>query len=392
MKNTKYFSVIAVAILIKILLFAFLVMYAPQSRFQSDSRDYLETAQVLSSRGAFAKADSDGSLRYELFRTPGYPVFLAFLQGLMKVPLNGVILFQVFLAILAAWITYKAALQIDYRIAFLSAVIVLYDPPISIFSLIILSETLFLFLTALFMLSFVLYLRNNKTGPVILSALMLAAATYVRPITYYLGAAVAIFIIYARIRVNFKRAFIHALIFLVIVYGLLGAWQVRNYKQAGQKTFCSVIQGNCAYMGLAGSYARFKDSIAKGMGPAHYYASATSRCFLSLMTRPGPFKYFKSAALSVAGRVLAYPWLVFWIIGFIAGIMQARRNIYYQFMFFIILYFIFTSIGGAGWIVGERFRIPMVPFIAVTSAAGWVALAGYWARRKEKVRHEELPV
>jgi hypothetical protein len=252
MKNSKYFfSIVAVAVLVKLLLLAFLVTHAPQNRFQNDSRDYLETAQVLSAKGVFAKANSDGSLRYELYRTPGYPVFLALLQGLMKVPLNGVILFQIFLAILAAWFTYKAAVQIDYRIAFLSAVIILYDPPVSIFSLLILSETLFLFLMAIFLFSFVLYLKDNKLTLVILSALIVAAATYVRPVSYYLGAAMAIFITYANIRVNFKRALIHALIFLVIVYGALGAWQVRNYKRFGQKTFSSVIKGNYDTYGLA---------------------------------------------------------------------------------------------------------------------------------------------
>ena len=388
MKSNKYFfSIVVIAVLIKLLLFAFLVIHAPQNRFQNDSRDYLETAQVLSSRGAFAKANSDGSLMYELYRTPGYPVFLALLQGLMRVPLNGVILFQIFLAISVAWITYKSAIQIDYRIASLSAVIILYDPPVSIFSLLILSETLFLFLMAVFMLSFVLYLKNNKLSLAILSALTLVAATYVRPVSYYLGAAIAIFVIYANFRVSFKRAFIHALIFLVIVYGALGAWQIRNYKRFGQGTFSSVIKSNCDNFGLAGSYLRNKDSIAKGMGPVHYYVSATSRCLISLMTRPGPFKYFKSRALSVAGKMLAYPWMVFWMIGFIAGIMQARRNIYYQFILFNILYFITVSLGGAGWLMGERFRIPIVPFVAIISACGWVVLVDYWAGRREKGIH-----
>ncbi|MDD2927826.1 MAG: glycosyltransferase family 39 protein [Candidatus Omnitrophica bacterium] len=374
MKKSKYFIIIVLAVAIKFLLLIFLTVHAPQNRFQNDSRDYLETAQALSSRGAFARIGSDGSLKYELYRTPGYPVFLAFFQGIMKFPINGIIFLQIFLAILVAGITYRTALQIDYRIAFLSAVIVLYDPPLSIFSLIVLSETLFLFLMSLFMLSFVLYLKRNKTGWVMLSAVTLVAAPYVRPISYYLGAAIALFIIYANIRGNIKRSFIHALIFLIIVYGFLGVWQVRNYQRLGQRTFCSIIKGNCDNQGLAGSYSRNKDSIAKGMGPIHYYTSATSRCFLSLMTRPGPFKYFNSAALSAAGRVLAYLWVGFWVVGFIAGIRQARRNIYYQFMLFICLYFIVASIGGISWLVGERFRMPMVPYIAVISAAGWVAL------------------
>lgn len=140
MKNNKYFfSVIAIAVLLKLILLIFLVMHAPQNRFQNDSRDYLETARVLSSQGAFAMVNEDGSLSYEFYRTPGYPIFLAFLQGLMKFPLNAVILIQILLTILTAWVTYQTALKIDTKIASLSALIVLYDPPVTIFSLIILA-------------------------------------------------------------------------------------------------------------------------------------------------------------------------------------------------------------------------------------------------------------
>ncbi|MDD5355569.1 MAG: hypothetical protein PHY56_03440, partial [Candidatus Omnitrophica bacterium] len=127
MKNKYLFCVIAGAILIKFFLFIFLTVNAPQGNLQNDSADYLETSRVLTSQAAFAKVNADGSLRYEFYRTPGYPVFLAFLTGLLKFSLNGVMLIQILLAILAAWFTYKAAFQIDKRIAFLAAVIVLYD-------------------------------------------------------------------------------------------------------------------------------------------------------------------------------------------------------------------------------------------------------------------------
>jgi uncharacterized membrane protein YkvA (DUF1232 family) len=45
--------------------------------------------------------------------------------------------------------------------------------------------------------------------------------------------------------------------------------------------------------------------------------------------------------------------------------------VYYQFIFSIILYFVFITIAGDMWYSGERFRVPIVPFIAIISAAGW---------------------
>lgn len=373
MKNrNKYFIIIAFAILIKFFLFAFLVIYAPQNRFLPDSTDYLETAKVLSSRAAFAKISSDGSLRYETLRTPGYPVFLVFLQEAWKLPVNGVIFVQILLTLLTAFITYKAANRIDDRLTILSCAIVLYDPPVTIFSLIMLSETLFLSLMAVFMLAFVNYLRERKIGLIVFSALALVIATYTRPITYYLGALMALFIIYANIRAGgLKKAVIHALVFFVLVYGFLGVWQARNYRKYREFSFSSIIQQNYTSFGLFHSYPGHKKP---GETPVAYYSSVTAKSFMSLMTRPGPFKYFRSQVLSGVGRVLAYPWMVFWVAGLIAGIARIRGNIYYQFLFCVILYFIAASIGGVSMLVGERFRVPMVPFIAIISAYGWLVL------------------
>jgi hypothetical protein len=277
------------------------------------------------------------------------------------------------LALLAAGITYKASVLIDPKIAFLSAVIVLFDPPVSIYSLMILSEVLFFFILAGFMFVFVRYLKEQRVQQAIVAALLLVLATYVRPITYYLGLALAVFILYAHIRAgSLKKAIAHSMVFLVVVYSLLGIWQYRNYKLTGSKTFASVIQGNPRAFGLLGSFSRQNDpSLKQETQPLIYYAKTSSRCLLSLMTRPGQFKYFKSVILSVVGKILAYPWMVFWMIGLLAGVVKTGRNIYYQFILLVIVYFIVISIEGASMHVGERFRVPMVPFIAVLSAYGW---------------------
>jgi hypothetical protein len=44
------------------------------------------------------------------------------------------------------------------------------------------------------------------------------------------------------------------------------------------------------------------------------------------------------------------------------------------FQLFTILYFTIVSIAGGMWVVGERFRVPIMPFIAVISAYGWMSL------------------
>ena len=134
MKNKKPSPiVIIIALLIKFSLFTFASIHNPRAKFQYDSYGYLNTGMMLTSHGVFAQ-DNNGVLKYELFRTPGYPLFLGLLHGTLKIPLDGVILVQVLLTILAAFVTYKAAFEIDNKIAFLGAAIVLFSLPVTIFS------------------------------------------------------------------------------------------------------------------------------------------------------------------------------------------------------------------------------------------------------------------
>lgn len=383
MKNSKsLLIVIAAAVLIKLFLFTFAAIHAPASKFISDSADYLKTATVLSSDGAFAVSDKDGRLKYEVFRTPGYPIFLAILHHLIKIPLTGVILLQVFLTILAALIVYKTALQIDYRIAILSAIIVLYDLPTSVFSLMLITETLYAFLISLFIFSFTCYLKKGSIKLAILPAFILAAATYVRPISYYLGGAIAIFIIYANIPKNFRKALIHALIFLVVVYSLLGAWQLRNYRCCRESSFAGVSSSNFKNFGLLKDYSGSEGPIFRRyLVSSPRYINVAWRSFLSIMTRPGTLKYFDSRPLAIVGKILAYPWMVFWVIGFLVGILRAGRNIYYQFMLFIILYFVSVTILNISLLAGERFRVPIVSCIAIISASGWLIMPALVKKR-----------
>lgn len=89
-ENKMYFLIIiGVAILIKILLFSFVEIHAPQSKFMNDSSVYLKTSEMLTSKGVFATQDKNGTLKYELNRTPGHPFFLSILHGFMGIPLDG---------------------------------------------------------------------------------------------------------------------------------------------------------------------------------------------------------------------------------------------------------------------------------------------------------------
>ncbi|MGA2775497.1 MAG: glycosyltransferase family 39 protein [Candidatus Omnitrophota bacterium] len=376
MKNNKYLiALIAFAILIKFGLFAVGTMRVPDSKFDPDSVDYLNTASMLYSNLTFASQDSNGLLKPHVLRTPGYPVFIAIVHNLMKLPLSGVIFLQVLLTILAAFILYKTAIQIDKRLAVLSAVIMLYDLPVSVYSLKIMTEALFLLLITIFIYIFVRYLKTGRFKFIFLSSLLLVTATYVRPISYYLGAVLAAFILYANIPKNFKAAFAQAFIFLIIIYSLLGVWQVRNYKCCGEKAFTSITSSNFRIYGLVKE--PLKDSgnavmvkIRQGLN----YTYELWRSSLSLMTRPGTLKYFHLKPLAIAGKVFGYLLVIFWMLGFLAGIFRIKKDIYFQFLVLVILYFLGVAILNLGVDAGERFRVPIVPCLAIISSYGWLIL------------------
>lgn len=380
MKNKKKFLIVLfIALVIKFSLFAYAEIYAPQEKFKDyDTKTYLEPAESIAKDMIFATKNENGTFGYNLHRTPGYPFFIAVLHGFLRIPYTGIILVQIFLAILAALITYKTAMLIDRRLAYLSALIVLFDPPITIFSLTLLTETLFLFLISIFMFLFILYLKKGGIKFILLSGLFLSLATYVRPVSYLLGIAMTLFIIYFSLRTKNKKRLVHALLFIAVVYSLIGIWQLRNYRVNRSNTFSSVTD----YAKYYKKNIRNDDAFTQSLPPVPYYLNAVSRCFVSLMTNPGTLKNFGSRALTRGGKILAYPWMVFWLIGFLVGISKIENNFYLQFLSFVVVYFICASVGGVLFGVSSRLRVPMVPFIAILSANGWVWINSLAKRKK----------
>ncbi|MDP3791637.1 MAG: hypothetical protein Q8R38_06310 [Candidatus Omnitrophota bacterium] len=121
-QNKRYILIIiAIALVIKLSLFLFAAIHAPQGKLLPDSYGYLKLSDMLTTKGVFATQNENGALTYEMFRTPGYPLFLAILNGILKIPLDGVVLLQIAMTFIMAFIVYRATLEIDQKIALLSA-------------------------------------------------------------------------------------------------------------------------------------------------------------------------------------------------------------------------------------------------------------------------------
>lgn len=381
LKNNKLaIAVIGVALAVKLFLFVYMSLFAPEGRILPDSQDYLNNASLLAAQGAFAQV-IDGNLRYEFFRTPGYAWFLCLFHYWLKIPLFGIVFLQVLLSIACAWITYRIAAEIDPPSAFLSGAIVLLSPPITTTALLILSDALFLFLLTLFLLFFVCYWKYRKFRLLLLAAFSLVAATYVRPVTYYLGFAAAVFILYTHLqRRDWPRLFLDTGIFLLLVYGLLFIWQLRNYYHTQLFFFTSIQQEYKTFPNFE-AYALTRFPPGPGGLRFFSYVNEAWHDFFSLMARPGTLKYLRSYWLNAACKVFGYPFLIFCWCGFLAGLSKLKASIIYRFFFLAILYFIVLTIGMVAASCGERYQVPIIPFFALISASGWIKIKDYFSRR-----------
>ncbi len=263
---------------------------------------------------------------------------------------------------------YFIARQIRAEIAFLAGLIVAFDPAITAFSLMVMTESLFLFIITCFTFVFMRYLRTASVRLLADSAVLLVAAVYVRPVAYFLGVPVALFIFYFWGR-KWRRALGHALVFSVVVCGLLGLWHYRNHAHNRRNCF-SEISSTVDNVGLYKSYGRNKDESTKGWPPVAYYVNVTARSVVALFTRPESFKYWGLRPLTVGGKIFSYPWIAFWFSGFIVGLARMNTDKRFHFLLWVIGYFTVTTVAATMWNASPRFRVPMMPFIAVISAAG----------------------
>jgi len=205
--------------------------------YRPDTLSYLEPGRNLLLHGRFVAAGLP-----ELERTPGYPLFLALasLAGPVAAALAQVIL-SVFSVVLV-WRLARAVFR-DERIALIAAWLFAFEPLSVLHSILLLSETLFLALFLLSLERLVEFLQERRLGVLAEAGVCLAAATLVRPVTYYLPLALAAGLFSALARVPILRWKAPAVL-LLSTLPWLTAWQIRNYAETGFGGFSSAQQIN----------------------------------------------------------------------------------------------------------------------------------------------------
>ncbi len=186
---------------------------------------HIPLARLRTQRGELEAADEHG-LRPEVFRTPGYPAWIALFTS-AGVSLRWVLAAQVVLSVFNVILVFALARQLmqSRRIALVAAFIMAMHPAAALASISVLSETLF---TSLILCGLYMAVRWRDwpfdcTG----AGLLFGVAVLVRPVGILLGPAVALWLL---VTGRTRRAALCAACLTVSSLLPAAAWMVRNHR------------------------------------------------------------------------------------------------------------------------------------------------------------------
>ena len=244
--------------------------------YAKDTWSYLQPAMELITAGSFTAFGEP-----ELFRTPGYALFLS--VGLLFGHVEFItIALQILLSCATIYLVFRIAMELfdDERTATWGALAYSLEPLSIIYCSWLLSETLFAAMFAAALLCLLKFVRQRLRSHLLWAAILFVATAYVRPIGYILPLVVTIVLLLWSVAKREWELTKPALIFCLLSFMLLGAWQIRNYRQTGYAGFS-----------IAADYNLYFHQVAA------LQASAERRPFYEVMDEMGFYdreKYFQA--------------------------------------------------------------------------------------------------
>jgi len=203
----------------------------------TDTYSYLIPGQSLLYHGAFY---ADGVPA--LMRTPAYPLFLAVTSVAGFAIASAVNILLSLFCVVLVWRLGRVVSGSD-RIGMGAAWLIAIEPMTTIFSILLLSETLFMAFFLYGMERLAWFLRSSRLSAVAVAGLAFAGAAFVRPAAYYLPVALALGLLAVLMRRPGLRWKAPALLLICSLPWLI-AWQVRNKVETGYGGFSSARELN----------------------------------------------------------------------------------------------------------------------------------------------------
>ncbi|MHC1773325.1 MAG: ArnT family glycosyltransferase [Flexilinea sp.] len=209
-----------------------------------DSATYIAPADSMIQKGQFLNENSAP----EIYRTPGYPLFLAFCKLISgKAWIWTTIFFQNILSVIAILVLYALVLELcrNRTAALAGSLLVAFNLHDIYFSFFILSDSLFQSIILFAVYFLVRFFKRFHVADLLRAAGLFSAGTFIRPSGLYLPLVLtaAVFLVLLIKRAK-KKALIYSLIFLLIGMGPAYLWLCRNERVAGFADFSAIRSSN----------------------------------------------------------------------------------------------------------------------------------------------------
>lgn len=383
-----------------------LIRSSKTSRFLShDSASYLTLSKDLD---AFTST-SNPHFSLSMLRTPVYPLYLAATRDVTGSSIVGPMLLQVLVAVGVVYITYRLGLSLFGRSAALWAALFLAIDPLSIiYSSLVLTDMLFTYFLAW---SVLLLWRptDNRWTCGLASGLLLGVATLTRPVSLYLSIVLAIGYLILE-RKDLRRAAVVAVSFIVGFGLVAGGWVIRNDVLGGVPTISTIEGHNLLYFRAVGALEE-----GQNLTPPQAYSYVSAQVRAELPPQPSlgqidraeesiartiilnnPIGYAKEVisgggrlafgtgsaelvpataghATDVVGAYGDLYLLVLYVL-VVVGLWAAWREHRLRNCLLPLVVICYLAIVSSGLDAYSRFRLPIMPFLALLAGLGAMAV------------------
>lgn len=234
-------KIVIIAGMLGLMIFRFVLignpMIEPNRGITIDSEQYLSLAQSILDDQRY---ESPISPELDLFRAPGYPVFLSGVLWLTGGSLMAVLLLQYALGLLCAFLLYLLGKEnVNERIGFLGSILFLLSPNALFWSATIMTEILFT--VGLLLALFLMWRVVRDQFPLWPLGVLLGVLTLIRPIGIYL---MLIFGVWLLLRSLLKATWTpprrQIVGFFLACLLVVTPWFLRNYHKHGELTLSTV--------------------------------------------------------------------------------------------------------------------------------------------------------
>ncbi len=223
------FFIFIFGLILRLILVGYVTRY-PERYIQDDAIGYDQLAVNLTSGHGFSM-EANPPYSPNNFRTPGYPLTIAFIYSLFGYHPDIVLWLQAFLGALTILVVYYIAARfINPNTGLVAAFLLAISPHSITYSALLWSDTEYTLLFTLSFLLTLLMLTDNNYKWILLSSFVSGLAVLVHPRSIYLPVFYALLLLIIMLirRIPLKQTLVHVGIYILLFNLVLLPWRVRN--------------------------------------------------------------------------------------------------------------------------------------------------------------------